>query len=220
MLEKIKDYGLLSNHVCEAIKDAINDGTFKGGEKVSETELAKKLGVSRTPVREALRLLNNEGYIKLMPNASFVVNNFDAKDAIEIYQVRRALESEAAAMAARTISEEQKKELIDLYNRINDLKIVTEELKGQEFVKIDMDFHKKIIEISGNSRLLLISESLRDRLYRSRISIAAVENAIQICSDQHKDILEAIIRNDSEMAAKKSRDHVDFIINEIVMRCF
>ncbi|NYB74691.1 GntR family transcriptional regulator [Sedimentibacter hydroxybenzoicus DSM 7310] len=216
MIEKIKNYELLSNHVCEAIKKAICEGTLVGGEKVSETELAKMLGVSRTPVREALRLLNNEGYVKLMPNSRVLINEFDEKDAIEVLQVRRALECEAAGMAAAVITDEQKMELINTYNEINKLENMDKELIGLEFVKIDTNFHRKIIEISGNSRMLLISNSLRDRLFRSHVSLAAVENAVQICSDQHKDILNAVIANDSEMAMQYSRKHIDYIIKEVV----
>jgi len=220
MIEKITNYGLLSEHVCEAIKKAICDGTLEGGKKVSETDLAKMLGVSRTPVREALRLLNNEGYVKLMPNSRVLISEFVEKDAIEVLQVRRALECEAAAMAATVINDEQKKELVNIYNEISNLEKVDNELIGLEFVKIDTNFHRKIIEISGNSRMLLISDSLRDRLFRSRVSLAVLENAVQICSKQHKDILDAIIMNDSKMASYYSRVHIDYIIKEVVPRSY
>ncbi|MCL2852231.1 MAG: GntR family transcriptional regulator [Defluviitaleaceae bacterium] len=219
-LEKIDDYNLLSNRVYESIKNAINNNNLKAGEKVTETKLSKALGVSRTPVREALRILHSEGYVQLTPNSSFIVNQFDVQDVREILIVRGALEGEAARLAARFITPEQEQQLLQIHECISSVStLVCNEGEAYEFYLADVSFHDKIIEIACNKQITAISRSLRDRMYRMRIAIGKMPNSVRICGMQHMDIIKAILAHDEEAAAVLSRFHTNYIAETVLPLC-
>ena len=101
-MQNIKEnFKLKSTCVYDAILGAILHGDLKAGEKLSETGLAERLGVSRTPVREALRALDAEGFVRLSPNSRFEITSFSRQDAMEVLQIRRLLEGEASRLAAQ-----------------------------------------------------------------------------------------------------------------------
>lgn len=163
-----EEYKLLSEITYNKIHDAIINGELQPGAKISETGLAGQLGVSRTPVREALRRLNAEGFVVLSPNSKFVVNEFTEKDALEVLQIRRILEGATAMYAARNINkygERLMREQIQLsYNIETDKEsFLTDSVK---ISKYDIDFHRSVYLIAGNSRLLKLGESLQDRQVR------------------------------------------------------
>ena len=200
------NYSLLSTCVYNTIKDAIIAEKLEPGKKVSETGLAKELGVSRTPVREALRILYTEGFVKLTPNSSFVVSMFTQKDAIEILHVRSILESEASRM------EEGKRKLkkaISLMDKVYELE---GEEKAAEFSNADIEFHKVIFEIAGNSKMLMVSDSLHDRQIRLYISThSANTELMDVCSRQHRHIMDAIVIGDEIGAEKYAKEHISYI---------
>ena len=206
------NYSLLSTCVYNTIKDAIIAEKLEPGKKVSETGLAKELGVSRTPVREALRILYTEGFVKLTPNSSFVVSMFTQKDAIEILHVRSILESEASRMAAMNIDEEGKRKLkkaISLMDKVYELE---GEEKAAEFSNADIEFHKVIFEIAGNSKMLMVSDSLHDRQIRLYISThSANTELMDVGSRQHRHIMDAIVIGDEIGAEKYAKEHISYI---------
>lgn len=206
------NYSLLSTCVYNTIKDAIITEKLKPGIKISETGLAKELGVSRTPVREALRILYTEGFVKLTPNSSFVVNSFTQKDAEEILQVRKILEGEASRMAAANIDERGKirlKKAIDLMDKVYSLE---GEEKASEFSNADIEFHRVIFEIAGNAKMQSVSASLSDRQIRLYTSThSANTELMDVCSRQHRHIMDAIVIGDEIGAEKYAKEHIDYI---------
>ena len=217
MLDPILDYNLLSNRVYKAIKQAIHDAVLQPGEKVTETKIAKELGVSRTPVREALRILNSEGYIRLTPNSSFVVNSFTIEDVKEVLTVRGALEAEAARIAAGRITEEQARLLRHTYDLIKEVKSqIDNEEEAYKFYRADASFHEMVLEIAGNKQIILISNSLRDRMYRMRIAIGKMPDSVAICALHHRNIMEAILKRDGGQAADLSKFHTSYIAETVL----
>jgi DNA-binding GntR family transcriptional regulator len=95
---KIDEPKLLSEDIAESIKTAIIKGKFKPGEKISEGELAESMGISRTPLREAFRKLENEGFIQIVPRKGAVVSSIDAEEAINLYEIKSTLEGLAARL--------------------------------------------------------------------------------------------------------------------------
>ncbi len=211
----IEEYSLLSKRVLEEIKKAIISEELPPGQKVTEILLAKKLGVSRTPVREALRILSAEGFITLSPNSSFIVNAFTLEDTKEVLQVRGALEGLAARLAAEKITDAQKGELIRTFERIDEVPKLSSNLRNEAFTRVDTDFHQVILKIAGNSRITAIENSLKDRLFRLHTSMLSKQDAVEYCRQQHKDIMDAILNHDGDLAEKKSKFHTDFIAQYI-----
>ena len=211
----IEEYSLLSARVLEAIKKAILSEELAPGQKVTETLLAKMLGVSRTPVRESLRALSAEGFITLSPNSSFIVNSFTLEDTKEVLQVRGALEGLAARLAAEKITDAQKEELIHTFESVNEIEPLEGVVRGERFMHIDTDFHQTILRIAGNSRIITIENSLKDRLSRLHTSMLSKQDAIEYCRQQHKNIMDAILKHDGDLAEKQSKFHTDFIAQYI-----
>lgn len=217
MVERIEDYSLLGQRVYEAIKNAIIKSDLQPGEKVTETRLADMLGVSRTPVREALRTLHSEGYIILTPNSSFVINAFTEEDAIEILQVRGAIEGEAARLAAKIITPRQCKEMRTIFLKIKNVNaVIVNEKDAYTFHNVDVAFHQKIFEIAGNSHIIQIANSLGDRLYRVRTAISRHPDSVKVCHDHHLQIMQAIIDGEEELACRLSREHTEYIATKVI----
>jgi len=202
-------------HVLTEIKKAIISEELAPGQKVTETMLAEKLGVSRTPVREALRTLGAQGFISLSPNSSFIVNSFTVEDTVEILQVRGALEGFSARMAAERITEVQKTELINAFKGISQMDHVKGDARSELFMKVDTSFHQTILKIANNSRIIELENSLKDRLFRLHISMLSKTDAIPICKKQHKDIMDAIVTHDGNAAERFSKFHTSFIAEYI-----
>ncbi len=211
-MKLIEKYSLLSECVYNSIKEAIIKGQLEPGIKISETSLAKELGVSRTPVREALRILSAEGFVKLAPNSGLIVNSFTHKDAEEILVVRSFLEGEASKMAAANITEEGKKKLQDAVNLMEEVYKLEGMEKALRFSNSDIIFHRVIFEIAGNSKMQKISESLSDRQVRFYISTnSANTELMDVCCKQHEYIMEAILAGDGVGAEKYAKEHIAYI---------
>ena len=221
MLKPIQDYTLLSDRVYEAIKTAIRNGTFQPEEKVTETKLATALGVSRTPVREALRLLHSEGYVRLTPNSNFVISSLTENDIRESLQVRIALETEAVRLAVEKIDDEKARALQACFDTILEVNHeVDSEEEAIKFYEADRAFHNKIVEITGNSQLMQIYGSLGDRVYRVRIALATLPGAVSISTRHHREIITAIINRDADQAAKLMRAHLNYIATTVLPLSF
>lgn len=208
-----EEYNLLSTKAYDEIKRSIVHGELLSGQKLTEARLSEMLGVSRTPIREALRRLSYEGYVSLTPNYGFVINELTEEDMNEILEVRRALEGEAARMAAGKITDSQKKSLMRNFRRMDTLyELESEEERVQEFMQLDVEFHNEILCIAGNSRFISIEDSLQDRLYRMRFAYLSIEDKIRECREQHEKILNAILEGNTEAASFYSREHLSSIM--------
>lgn len=157
--------GPLYRIIHESLRTAIINGTIPMGERINEKNYAKKLNVSRTPVRVALQRLEDEGIVKHVPNYGIVVTRITKKDVEEIYQIRVALDILASVNAAKLMTEEQEKSIRDLLVR-------TEEAHDKGFVRevIEMtkEFNHSIYEYADMPHLQTIQEKLHDYLIRFR----------------------------------------------------
>ena len=199
----------MATFAYEEIKRCIIHGEFQPGERLTELGLTEKLGVSRTPVREALRRLSSEGYLTQLSNGGYAIFQLTKGDIVEILEVRRALESEAARLAAEHITERQRHELVENFQRYTTLnEIEDSEERKQVFMQLDIEFHDKILKIAGNSRIIKLEDSLKDRMFRVRLAFASEGDRIKECVEQHRNILEAITFKDAEAAGFYSRDHL------------
>lgn len=204
------DATFLSAKAYEELKRSIVHGELKAGVRLTETSLTEMLGVSRTPIREALRRLCYEGY--LVRSNGYEVKSITRKDVRDILEVRRALECESARIAAKRITETQKAQLSANFARANDLwNIPDESERLDRFSLLDREFHTEIFEITGNSHFLELSSSLQDRLYRLRLASITNESEMKDCLFQHKNILDSILNGEAEHAEFYSRIHLESI---------
>lgn len=203
----LKDYKPLRDVIYENIRKAIIRGDFSPGERIMEIQLAEKLGVSRTPVREAIRKLELDGLVEMIPRKGTYIKKVIKKDIEDIFEVRKYLEALAAFLAAQRIKENQIKEMkeilvdFDKYSEQNDIK---------GLIEMDTKFHDALFRASGNEKLVEIAQSIKQHVYRYRVLyINDYGNKEGTLSKEHHEILDAIIKRDPQTAEKLSREHVN-----------
>jgi len=210
-LFKIDDYELLGQKVYRILKTRIIKGNLKPGEKLLENKIAERLGVSRTPVREALRELRAEGFVETSPNRAIIVSTIAFDEILDLLQVRGVLEGLAANIAAKKINPKK----IENFNKIiNQMKHYTgNDLVSQksilDFTRLDIEFHDLILNICGNKWLIQMHNNLKNHIKRFRIRSFSVPGTFSKSLNEHCKILDALKKGDSELAEKLSRIHME-----------
>jgi len=210
---KIEGYELLSQKVYRALKTEIIKGSLKPGTKLSEGKIAKQMEVSRTPIREALRELAAEGFVKISPNQGVVVSNASVEDVQEVLQIRGVLEGLAARLATKTINEEEIKELEKYQKRMEHY---TNKDDVLAFSEIDAEFHELILNICGNNRLIQIRKNLSDQAHRYRIRSLSIPGRLKYSLKEHQEIVEALKRKNPEHADRLSQKHIENVLANIL----
>jgi len=210
---KIEGYELLSQKVYRALKTEIIKGSLKPGTKLSEGKIAEQMGVSRTPVREALKELAAEGFVKMNPNQAVAVSNASVEDVQEVLQIRGVLEGLAARLTTKTINEEEIKELEKYQKRMEQY---TNKDDVLAFSEMDAEFHELILNICGNNRLIQIRKNLSDQAHRYRIRSLSVPGRLKYSLKEHQEIVEALKRKDAEQADRLSQKHIENVLANIL----
>jgi DNA-binding GntR family transcriptional regulator len=196
----------LRSEVVNIIRDAIMSGRLKPGEHLKETLIAEQMSVSRSPVREAFRQLEQEGLIVSIPNQGSYVTAFDEDDIKEIFALRAALED----LACEVILQEGRLHPADLERLETYIEQQREAIAAQDFdqlTKLDMEFHEFICEKSGFERLLRMWRGLRAQiqvLFFQRFQ--ALEQVPQTVDTDHTDILEALRQGDAKQFSEINRE--------------
>jgi DNA-binding GntR family transcriptional regulator len=206
MLEKGE--GLVRNAsvaATELIREAIIDGRLKPGQRLKEEDLAGQLGISRTPIREALLMLQVEGLIVATPNRGATVRVHTPEDLEDLYALRALLEGHAARRAGPRISEEQVVQLRESCDRFEELS-PHEELR--ELVRENLFFHSTILDIAGSARLASMVRRVIELplVYKSYIWYSPDQK--RISSHYHRQIVNALATGDAERAELVMKEHV------------
>jgi DNA-binding GntR family transcriptional regulator len=186
------------------VAQSILTGELSAGQKLTEQEVAARLGVSRGPVREALRALAEAGLLQIEPNRGAFVRKVDFKEAIEIHDVYSALEELAARSAARSISGAQIEELKAL---VEEMDAAAEAEDLDRYYALNLSFHQRLVEASGNRRLLSIYNRLLNELHLFRRFGLMQRGQMQRSNHEHHQIVEKVAAGDPEGAAEAMRRH-------------
>lgn len=194
----------LGERTLEVLRDLVVDGHFTPGERLNEVEIANSLGVSRGPVREALQRLASQGLLKLVPRRGSFVPEFTLAELTHLYEVRLALESMAARLAAGRRSDTDVAGLRALLERTGEI------LASDERVPypVDLDFHRGILELAGNPRLLAHTEQVHLQLRLARSRSGYQPGRAKQAYREHLAIIEAIAGGDPQQAEEAMRSHL------------
>lgn len=202
---EVHDKFSLRGRVFHKMREDILRGRYKQNEAMKELQISKELGVSRTPVREALRQLELEGLVTIIPNKGAVVTGINAKDISDIYAIRSMIEGLSAKWAASNITEEQLDELEEIvYLSEFHLK------KGHidQLYELDTRFHEMLYEASASKILRHVLSDFHHYVQRVRkTSLSSEERAVKSINE-HKAILEALRKGDGEEASALTNVHV------------
>lgn len=210
---KLDNYKPLREVVFEALRDAIISGELKPGERLTEVQLAEEMGVSRTPVREAIRKLELEGFVVMVPRKGAYVADISTKDVADVFEIRAALEGLAAGLAAERITEEELEELQRLLVKVNES---TENHDLDTFVAADAAFHEALYKASRNDRLVQIISNLREQIQRFRSITLARPGRMKDALEEHKLIVDAISQRNVALARRLAQKHIENAENSML----
>nr|WP_277999002.1 GntR family transcriptional regulator [Moorella sulfitireducens] len=210
---KLENYKPLREIVFEALREAIINGQLKAGERLMEVQLAEEMGVSRTPVREAIRKLELEGFIVMVPRKGAYVADLSTKDIADVFEIRSALESLAAGLACERITEEELDELERLLIKVADC-VAAKDL--ETLVEIDTQFHEVLYRASRNDRLVQIINNLREQIQRFRTTSLGTPGRMPEALEEHKQLVEAITARNVELARRLAQEHIENAENRMM----
>ena len=195
----------LRDVVFHTLREAILKGELKPGERLMELQLAEKMGVSRTPIREAIRMLEQEGLPVTIPRKGAQVAGMTEKDMEDSLEIRAALDELAVQLACDAITEEQLQQLkvamrgVEEAIRIGDIKKIAE---------ADVVFHDVIYKATGNEKLVGILNNLREQVYRYRVEYLKDDKSYPILIKEHEELYEGIVKKDKAYVSEVMKKHV------------
>jgi len=201
----LNDYKPLRDVIFDTLRQAIIVGELKPGERLMEVQLAQKMGVSRTPVREAIRKLELEGLVEMLPRKGAHVADLSVKDIMDVLEVRATMDGLASSLSAVRIKDDEIKVLRHLLDQFISY-VEKENLQGS--IKKDVEFHDVIYHSSRNDKLIQISNNLREQVQRFRVIYLKDYSSSKELIKEHEAILDAIVRRDPEAAMKAAQIHI------------
>jgi len=196
----------LNNVVYQKIKQMMLDYEITPGQRLTFADLAEKLGVSRTPVNNALSLLNKEGFLDFTPNQGYTVHQITKEEADQLYELRTILELGAIEKAIQNLTPAKLKEL-EKRERLFKQAVAENQSRGR--FSLDEEFHAFIVEMSGNYYLVEYFREVYQRIFlRHRIRPLKGERVVQVPAEHH-DLVEAIRNRDVEKAKRIVTEHIE-----------
>ena len=203
---KMNDYLPLRDVVFNTLREAILTGDIEPGERLMEIRLAEKLGVSRTPIREAIRMLQLEGLVNMTPRRGTVVAEISNEDLKNVLEVRKVLEQLAVAKACENISDETVNELRE---NIKEFNAAIRKKNPSDIANIDVVFHDIIYKATGNERLIQILYNIREQMYRYRLEYIKDQDTRKTVVRDHENLINAIVNKDVEKARSIIVAHIE-----------
>ena len=203
----------LRDVVFNTLREAILKGELKPGERLMELQLAAKLGVSRTPIREAIRMLEQEGLAVTIPRKGAEVAKMTEKDMEDVLQIRDALDELAASIACEQMTKEQLDTLTETMHEFE------ESTKSKDLKKIaaaDVQFHDIIYQATGNPKLVNMLNNLREQMYRYRVEYLKREEAHPQLIAEHAEIIEYISKGEKKAATDVMCKHIDNQVTTVI----
>lgn len=201
----MKEYLPLRDVVFRTLREAILKGELKPGERLMELQLASKLGVSRTPIREAIRMLEQEGLAVTLPRKGAEVAKMTEKDMEDVLQIRESLDELAVQVACDKITRQQ---LADLELVMENFEHAVQVGDLSKIVEYDVAFHDMIYEATDNSKLVAILSNLREQIYRYRVEYLKEKHNYPTLVKEHKEIVTALKHRDKDSVTEAMRDHI------------
>lgn len=203
---QMNEYLPLRDVVFNTLRQAILKGELKPGERLMEIALAERLGVSRTPIREAMRKLEQEGLVVMIPRRGAQVASITEKDLNDVLEVRIALENMAIEKACARMTEEETEKLKAAAKTFED---TIAEGNLVHLAEADMAFHEIIYQASDNVCLMQVLSNLREQIYRYRVEYLKDEEMRRQLAREHQQLTRALAERNAKDARELSYDHIE-----------
>ena len=211
--QEMDEYLPLRDVVFKTLRQGILTGELKPGERLMEIQLANKLGVSRTPIREAIRKLELEGLVLMIPRRGAEVAEITEKSLRDVLEVRGALEELAVKLACQKITDAQ---IAELRAAEKEFEMALRSGDVTMYAEADVKFHDVIYHATDNQRLIQLLFNLREQMYRYRVEYLKREEAHGNLLVEHKRIIETIANRDMEAAVDAVCKHIDNQVSAVI----
>ncbi len=206
MQQNMDEYLPLRDVVFKTLRQGILTGELKPGERLMEIHLADRLGVSRTPIREAIRKLELEGLVTMIPRRGAEVAQISAQNLKDVLEVRQALDALGVELACERITDEGLAELKEACDHFAEM---TKTKDATIITKADVALHDVIIRATGNERLQQMISNLSEQMYRYRFEYIKDSSYHALLIEEHRRIYESIAARDKEQAVKEIQEHIN-----------
>ena len=196
----------LRDVVFNTLRQAILTGELKPGERLMEIHLANKLGVSRTPIREAIRKLELEGLVTMIPRRGAEVAQITEKSMSDVLEVRRAVDALCVELACERITD---RELEALKEACKGFEEAVNSGDVKKIAQADVAFHDIIVRATGNQRLVQLVNTLSEQMYRYRFEYIKDVSQHQSLVEEHSVIYESLLKKDKQTASEAAKLHID-----------
>ena len=196
----------LRDVVFNTLRNAILRGDLKPGERLMEMHLANKLGVSRTPIREAIRMLEQEGLAVTIPRKGAQVAKMTEKDLQDVLEIRDSLDELAVRMACQRLTEDQ---LVELKSAMKDFEMATKSKDARKICEADENFHNVIYRMADNPKLETIVNNLLEQMYRYRYEYVKENSSYQQLIHEHAAIIEGFEKRDEAYVKEIMHTHLE-----------
>ena len=209
----MNEYLPLRDVVFNTLRQAILRGELKPGERLMEIQLANKLGVSRTPIREAILKLELEGLVLMIPRKGAEVAEITEKSLRDVLEVRRALEELSVQLACEKITKE---EIRELERVAKEFQQVVNSSDITEIAEVDVCFHDIIYTATDNQKLIQLLNNLREQMYRYRVEYLKRESVYPKLIAEHEEIIRFIQEKNKTQAAEMVSRHIDNQVDAVM----
>lgn len=196
----------LHSEVADRLRDLIVQGELEPGDRLNERLLTERFGISRTPLREAIKMLASEGLVELLPNRGAVVTSITRASALDMFQVMGVLESLAGQLACERATEQDIAEITRLHET---MRRHHKRRELNEYFRLNQEIHQRIVECAGNSELSNIYRRLSVRLRRARYMANYSKERWDSAMAEHEQILEALIQRHAKRLKSLLAAHLD-----------
>lgn len=194
-----------AEETLEKLRQAIVTGKLRPNQRLVESKVAKQLGLSRTPVREALKGLEMQGYLSKLPGGGMIVTDHSPSQLRNLYEIREALETTAIKLACQRATQEQVDRAAEYHTR--SLEVIRNR-DANKFIELNIAFHNELLGACGNEQLWSLIQNFRDQFFDRRIVRVFTAGNWRAMITQHQRILEAVRQRNARMAEKAVREHV------------
>ena len=213
IVSPLQVYRPLYADAYEALRDAILDGRLPSGERIVEAEIARQMAISRGPIREAIRKLEQDGLVEHHPRRGVVVVELSTDEVLDVYRLRAHLEAYGIRLAAPRATNADLDLLDDLIGRMRDYAARDD---PRPLINTDVEFHRSICRLSGSKPLLRLWESLNPHCWTLLTSLKATEYGLSDIAERHCVVLDALRSRDPDRAEAEIRRHIVELAEHVV----
>jgi DNA-binding GntR family transcriptional regulator len=201
------------NRIHDQLKTMVVTYQLRPSERVNEVELAESLGVSRTPLREALNRLVAEGLLTFLPNYGFAARSLDTKTIYELYQLRSALEALSVKLAVVQASDAEIDALTEFWEKVS---LDFTDYPAKKALEYDLEFHARLAALSGNTELSSMLDNISARLYFVRLVFMGKEHRRLDTCEEHQTILAALKQRNADTCVELMQLHINRLQKQLV----